>query len=102
MSMYSLNSKQSWLSGGGGALCAAWSHETRPLSSYLSAKRPAALETVDYLVSRAVGTIARLRITKCPSWYARGQCLTYLFDTCVNSRWVRLHKVIMLSLREVG
>ncbi len=87
---------------GGGVLRAAWAYVARPLSGGGRPNRPGAVETFDYSVSRDGCTMAWSRVSKCPSWYGGGQCLTYLNGTRVKGGWERLDQVIKLWLREVG
>lgn len=86
-----------------GVLRAAWAYVARPLrGGGGTPRRPGAVETFDYSLSRGGGTLAWSRVSRCPSWYGGGQCLTYLNGTRVKGGWERLDEVLKLWLREVG
>jgi len=84
-------------------LRSAWSYVARPMKkSRNTPARPGAVECFDYHHSKDSNTMSWNRVSRCPSWYGGGQCLTYVTGKRVDGGWNKLDTAIKLWLGEVG
>lgn len=82
-------------------LCASWRFIGRRVSSGGSTSLPGVVERCDYVVGRRQGVWHWSGVGRCPSWYGRGQCVTYLEGRKVPT-WRLLDDRVRAFLAEAG
>lgn len=71
-----------------GQLAAAWTYVGRRAAQKKGGlTTPAVVERCDYTVTKGGGTWAWTRVGRCPAWYGRGQCVTYLSARRLDGGW---------------
>ncbi|CDF37517.1 unnamed protein product [Chondrus crispus] len=69
-------------------LAAAWTYVgRRAAQKNTGLTTPAVVERCDYTVTKEGGTWAWTRVGRCPAWYGRGQCVTYLSARRLDGGW---------------
>lgn len=87
-------------------LVASWAYVGRRVSTTPSSRSgapafPAVVERCDYTVSRHTGVWYWSRVGRCPPWYGRGQCVTYLTANKV-ANWRDIDPTIRTLLAQTG
>lgn len=71
-----------------GQLAAGWTYVgRRAAQKNTGLTTPAVVERCDYTVAKDGGTWAWARVGRCPAWYGRGQCVTYLSARRLDGGW---------------
>lgn len=83
-------------------LCASWSFIGRRVRAASGAPAlPGVVEQCDYVLGRRDGVWHWSRVGRCPPWYGRGQCVTYL-DARKVPAWHMLDENLRALLRGAG
>lgn len=86
-----------------GRLAAAWTFVGRRAAQKKSGMTtPAVVERCDYTVDRGGGTWAWARVGRCPAWYGRGQCVTYLSARRLDGGWREVDERVKEWMRVEG
>lgn len=86
----------------GGPLRAAFAYVARPMKKSKQAPaRPGAVESFDWLMEKRPA-MSWTRVSRCPSWYGGGMCLTRVAGTRVDGGWDKLEGRLRTWLGEVG
>lgn len=84
-----------------GILCASWAFIGRRVSTGGATALPGVVERCDYVMGRRNGVWHWSRVGRCPSWYGRGQCVTYLEARKIPT-WQLLDERVRGFLEDVG